>query len=189
LADGFARVIQLTGESALQGKAVVLAPLWRLLTDGPVAVAIAGMQEWCGPEPGMRHQSRRWSCRNRLGGWNSACGSSQEQKAIGQCELVLSFVSRLVRLDFGHFRTGVKVVHVFVRFQLVFLPNGTKPGEPFTEKSPDMTRLAALAKVQTKRNHHNRYPVSLLWRKLISISPTTGMASRLGACLRSQMQV
>ena len=54
---------------------------------------------------------------------------------------------------------SINVGHVLVRFQSVFLSDGTKPCEPFSKKSPDMTCLAELAKVQTRRNHPNRHPV------------------------------
>jgi hypothetical protein len=67
--------------------------------------------------------------------------------------------SRVIRLDFGHFRASINVGHVFVRFQSVCSPNGTKACAPLTEKSLDTTRLVKLAKVQIRRNHHNRYPV------------------------------
>ena len=75
-------------------------------------------------------------------------------------EAFLSFESRLVRLDFGHFRAGIHVGHVFARFQSVCSRNGTKAHVPLSEKSPDSTRLVELAKVQIRRNRLNQYPAS-----------------------------
>jgi hypothetical protein len=58
-------------------------------------------------------------------------------------------------LDFCHFHVGIHVVHVFVLFQSVFWPDGTKPFEPFGEKSPDMTRLVEWAKAQFFTHGHS----------------------------------
>jgi hypothetical protein len=68
--------------------------------------------------------------------------------------------SRVIRLDFGHFRAGIHVGHVFARFQSVCSRNGTKAHVPLSEKSPDSTRLVELAKVQIMETRHKSHPVS-----------------------------
>lgn len=43
---------------------------------------------------------------------------------------------------------GINVVQIFARFQSVCSSDGTRLCGPFGEKTPDMTRLVILAKVQ-----------------------------------------
>jgi hypothetical protein len=74
--------------------------------------------------------------------------------------LGLSFVSSLVRLDFGHFRAGINVRQVFIRFQSICSPSGTEVCALLSKKWPDTTRIVELAKVQVRRSDRNRYALA-----------------------------
>jgi hypothetical protein len=73
----------------------------------------------------------------------------------------------------GHFRVGIDVVRVFVRFQLVLSTNDTSPRSPFSEKSPDMTRLVELAKVQIIGAPHSRHLVTEWLHRQLYLNPRT----------------